>query len=212
MTTMKHSSQAVARQAAHGCRQVRAHSHRGFTLLETLLTTIIVGLAITALVKQVFFTAQQNAWTQRVQVGTLLADNLREMMAGLPFSDPRNGTQTFGPETGESLASFNDVDDFDGFDSATRPDIPSGQPVGVVDAARRVITQSIGGVAQVPPEWKNWRQQIAVDPVDPNNLNTTFPKPNTTRVCVRITVTISYQPPGTSGYQQIVQLRWLKSR
>jgi len=81
-----------------------------------------------------------------------------------------------------------------------------------VDAARRVITQSIGGVAQVPPEWKNWRQQIAVDPVDPNNLNTTFPKPNTTRVCVRITVTISYQPPGTSGYQQIVQLRWLKSR
>jgi hypothetical protein len=211
MKTMKHSFRAHARQAARGCRRSRALS-RAFSLLETLLTTIIVGLAITALVKQVFFTAQQNAWTQRVQIGSLLADNVREMMAALPFNDPGNGTQSFGPESGEKFATFNDVDDFDGFDSNVRTDLPVGQPVGVVDAARRVIVQSIGGLPQVPPEWKNWRQQIAVDPVDPMNLNITFPKPQTSRVCVRVTVTISYQAPGTAGWQPIVQVRWIKAR
>jgi hypothetical protein len=134
------------------------------------------------------------------------------MMAGLPFSDPSNGTQTFGPESGETLATFNDVDDFDGFDCTVRSDIAAGQPVGPIDAARRVITETVGGVTQVPAEWKNWRQQIAVDPVDSNNLNTTYPKPNTARVCIRITVTISYKPPGSSTWETVVQLRWLKTR
>jgi type II secretory pathway pseudopilin PulG len=185
---------------------------RAFTLIETTLTTIIVGLAITALVKLVLTTTQQNRYTQRMTTGCLLADNVREMMAGIPFSDPSNGTLTFGPETGEALATYNDVDDFDGWDSTVRPDIAGGQPVGPVDAARRVITEVVGGVTQVPAEWRNWRQQIAVDPVDSNNLNTTYPKPNTSRVCIRITVTISYRATPTSAWEQVVQLRWLKTR
>jgi hypothetical protein len=211
MKTMKHPSRVAAHQAARGRRRECA-PRRAFSLLETLLTTITVGLAITALVKQVFFTTQQNAWTQRVQVGSLLAENVREMMAGLPFTDPGNGTQSFGPEAGETFATYNDVDDFDGFDSTARADIPAGTPVGVVDGARRVIVEDAGGTLQVPPEWKNWRQQISVDPVDPMNLNITFPKPQTARVCVRVTVTISYQAPGAAGWQTVVQLRWLKTR
>jgi hypothetical protein len=120
---------------------------------------------------------------------------------------------TFGPETGETLATYNDVDDFDGFDSTTRPDLASsGLPIGPVDAARRVITETVNGVAQVPVEWRNWRQQIAVDPVDSNNLATVYPKPNTARTCIRITVTISYKAPGTTDWALITQLRWLKTR
>jgi type II secretory pathway pseudopilin PulG len=185
---------------------------RGFTLMETTLTTIIVGLAITALVKLVLTNTQQNRYTQRLTTGCLLADNCREMMSGILFNDPANGTLTFGPETGETLATYNDVDDFDGFDSTVRPDISAGEPVGPVDAARRVITETVGGVTQVPVEWRNWRQQIAVDPVDPMNLNTVYPKPNTSRVCIRITVTISYMPPGTGSWEQVTQLRWIKTR
>ena len=193
-------------------RNAATHA-RAFTLIETTLTTIIVGLAITALVKLVLTNTQQNRYTQRLTTGSLLADNCREMMAGLPFNDPAFGTTTFGPEAGESLATYNDIDDFDGFDSTVRPDIPAGQPVGPVDAARRVITETVGGVTQVPIEWRNWRQQIAVDPlVDPNNLNTVAAKPNTARVCDRVTVTISYLPPGSTTWEQVVQLRWLKTR
>jgi len=185
---------------------------RGFTLMETTLTTIIVGLAITSLVKLVLANTQQNRYTQRLTTGCLLAENCREMLSGLPFNDPANGTLTFGHEGSETLATYNDVDDFDAFDSTVRPDISAGQPVGPVDAARRVITETVGGVTQVPVEWRNWRQQIAVDPVDPNNLNTVYPKPNTARVCLRITVTISYRPPGATAWEQVAQLRWLKTR
>jgi hypothetical protein len=64
----------------------------------------------------------------------------------------------------------------------------------------------------VPLEWRNWRQQIAVDPVDPNNLNLTQPKTNTARTCDRVTVTISYQPPGETAWQVVTQMRWLKTR
>ncbi len=197
-------------------RNTRGKPHgraaRAFTLIETTLTTIIVGVAITALIQLVLVNSQQNRWTQRVTTGSLLAENIREMMAGVAFNDPSNGTLSFGPESGETLATYNDVDDFDGWDSTVRPDISAGQPVGVVDAARRVITQTVGGVTQVPAEWKQWRQQIAVDPIDPNNLGVTFPKPDTTRVCVRITVTVSYLPPGSATWEQVVQLRWLKTR
>jgi len=191
---------------------MRARSRRGWTLIETTLTTIIVGLAITALVKQVLATTQQNAYTLRLTTGSLLAENCREMMMGVPFADPMNGVSAFGPDSGETLATFNDIDDFDGFDSTVRADITVGQPVGVVDAARRVITETVGGVQQVPAEWKNWRQQIAVDPVDPTNFNTVFPKPNTSRNCVRVTVTISYMPPGSGAWDQVVQLRWVRTR
>jgi type II secretory pathway pseudopilin PulG len=183
-----------------------------FTLIETTLTTIIVGLAITALVKLVLMNTQQNRYTQRLTTASLLAENCREMVSGLSFSDPSNGTLTFGPEGSETLATFNDVDDFDGFDSTVRGDIAAGQPVGPVDAARRVITETAGAATQVPLEWRNWRQQIAVDPVDPNNLNTVYPKPNTARVCLRVTVTISYMPAGTGAWETVTQLRWLRTR
>src|SRR5689334_13019698 len=106
-----------------GVRAAGRSSRRGrraFTLIETTLTTIIVGLAITALVKLVLMNTQQNRYTQRLTTGCLLAENVREMMAGLPFTDPSNGTLSFGKESGETLATFNDVDDFDGFDSTVR--------------------------------------------------------------------------------------------
>jgi len=195
-------------------RRTASHTprRRAFTLVETTLTTIIVGLAITSLVKLVLTSTQQNRYTQRVTIGCLLAENCREMMANLPFCDPAEATLNFGPETGEVLATYNDVDDFDGFDSTVRPELAAGSPVGVVDAARRVITTTVNGVPQVPAEWKNWRQQIAVDPIDPNNLATVYPKPDTARNCVRVTVTISYLPPGESTWQGVTQLRWVKTR
>jgi type II secretory pathway pseudopilin PulG len=202
-----------AGKASRGLRR------RAFTLIETTLTTIIVGLAITSLVKLVLTSTQQNRYTQRLTIGCLLAENCREMMANLPFCDPNQATQVFGPESGETLATYDDVDDFGspvdgaiGFDSTIRPDLPAGSPVGVVDAARRVITATIGGVQQVPAEWVNWRQQIAVDPVDPNNLNIVQPKPNTARTCVRVTVTISYRPPGDTAWQNVTQLSWIKTQ
>jgi hypothetical protein len=179
--------------------------------METALTTIIVGLAITALIKLVLTTTQQDAMSQRSTAGSLLAENVREMMAGLPFADPGTGTTTFGRETGETaLSQYNDVDDFNGFDSTTRTDIAAGQPVGVIDAARRVILDPVTG--QIPAEWANYRQQIAVEPVDPTNFNTVLPTSVTNRSVVRITATVSYRAGSAASWQSVATLRWIKTR
>ncbi len=201
----------LMKQTSRASRHSRAR-RRGWTLIETTLTTIIVGLAVTSLVKLVLSSTQTNRYTQRLTIGALLAENCREMMDNLPFCDPAEATLNFGPETGETFLTYNDVDDFDGFDSTNRPDLAAGSPIGPVDAARRVITTTVGGVQQVPLEWLNWRQQIAVDPVDPTNLNVTLPKTNTARNCLRVTVTISYLPPGDTNWQLVTQLRWIKTR
>lgn len=184
---------------------------RGLTLMETALTTVIVGLAVTALVKLVIATTQQDAISQRATAASLLAENVREMMAGLPFTDPAGGTTGFGPEAGEtSLGAFNDVDDFDGFDSETRTDLPGGSPRGVVDAARRVIVDPT--TAAVPAELANFRQQIVVEPVDSTQFATVLPKTVVNRNVVRITVTVSYQAGGSGPWVAAATLRWLKTR
>jgi len=43
----------------------------------------------------------------------MLATNIQEMMADLSFSDPVTANGVFGPEPGETLATYNDLDDFD---------------------------------------------------------------------------------------------------
>src|ERR1035437_6365938 len=94
-------------------RRWRGRGRRGFTLLETALATVIVGSAVLALMKLVTATTTQNVAAQRMTIGLMLANNVREMMAGLPYNDPANGTH-LGPDAGETLASFNDVEDFNG--------------------------------------------------------------------------------------------------
>jgi len=186
---------------------------KGVTLFETALATIIIGVAITAMVKIAIYTSQQMAYSQRRSQAMMLAENIREMMVGLPFSDPGYGTTTFGPEAGETgLAQYDDVDDFDGFNSSVRADIANGSPVGPIDANRNVITEIVAGVTQVPMEMRNYKQQIAVDPVSTADLTLTLAKPNTARTAVRVTVMVSYRSPGTSTWNVVATLRWVKTR
>ncbi len=182
---------------------------RGITLIETAAATIIIGLACTALIKLSMTTTVHGREAQRISAGIMLAENIREMMAGLSFNDSVHGVSTFGPETGETLATYNDVDDFNGFDSQTRSDLSAGSPIGVVDANRNVMTETTGGVTQVPDEWINWRQQITVTPIKTDDL-TTVETTITARTLVRIQVTISHRDNGT--WTPVTTLCWLKAR
>lgn len=179
------------------------------TLIETAAATIIIGLACTALIKLSMTTTIHNNTAQKLSAGILLAENIREMMAGLAFNDAAYGLTTFGPEGSETLATYNDVDDFNGFDSQTRPDLATGSPVGVIDANRKVITETVDGVEQVPGEWLNWRQQIKVTAISDSDLSTALTT-TTARTVVRIEVTVSHRENGT--WIPITTLRWLKAR
>ncbi len=86
----------------------------GFSLVEVLVAIILVGLAVASLV------AANSAFTMANGVGTdlstaeFLVEQIRELTIMLPVVDPMTGTTVFGAESGENLASYDDVDDFDG--------------------------------------------------------------------------------------------------
>jgi len=101
-----------------GARQSSITHHprsmaKGFTLIEALIATILVGFAIAALV------AANGALTMANGAGTdqstaeFLAEQIRELTAMMAVVDPVTKTATFGPEEA-SLVSYDDVDDFDG--------------------------------------------------------------------------------------------------
>ncbi len=86
----------------------------GFSLIEVLIAVLLVGLAIASLV------AANGAFTKANGAGTdlstaeFLIGQIRELTTLLPVIDPQSGVSTFGPETGETLVGYDDLDDFDG--------------------------------------------------------------------------------------------------
>ncbi len=88
---------------------------RGFSLIEVLIAILIVGLAIVSLVAgNSAFTMANGAGTD-LSIAEFLFEQVRELTALLPVSDPDSTNWShFGEETGETLADYDDLDDFDG--------------------------------------------------------------------------------------------------
>ena len=92
----------------------------GFTFVEVLIAILLVGLAVAALM------GANRAFTEANDTGTdlstaeFLIEQIKELTALLPVVDPDGdnppvpGVTPFGPDTGETLADYDDLDDFDG--------------------------------------------------------------------------------------------------
>ena len=86
----------------------------GLSLIEVLIAIILVGFAVASLV------AANSAFTRANSAGTnlstaeFLIEQIRELTTLLPVIDPETGVSVFGPEGAESLADYDDLDDFDG--------------------------------------------------------------------------------------------------
>lgn len=106
-----------------------------------------------------------------------LAKNVREMCLGLKFYDPIEPSH-WGAESGEALATYNDLDDLDG-QSFSPP----------IDARRQSLT-----------DYTNWTQAVTVQSVDPNLLTATVPNGSTP--ALRITCTVSHNS------KQICSMSW----
>ena len=88
---------------------------KGFSLIEALIASILVGMAIAALlISSKAFTMSNGAGLQ-LSTAEFLIEELRELTTDLPVVDPESGQATFGAESGEdALADYDDLDDFDG--------------------------------------------------------------------------------------------------
>jgi len=162
-----------------------ARKHRrGFTLIEAAMTTAIVGIAFVAALELFAACTKQNRAGGQMTVAMMLAQHAQEMTIGLPFTDPNPLTATFGAETGETPATYDDIDDFNGR-SFSPP----------IDALRQPIN-----------ELSQYTQTVTVAPVSVNQPGSA----GTAGAAVRMSVTISYQPTGASPVETVYRYSWLR--
>ena len=147
----------------------------GFTLIEAALVTTIISFGVLAMLQLLAVGTVSNNDGAEMSTAINLAKSVREMMVGMSIADPVTPTH-WGAEAGENLATYNDIDDFDG-----RTYSPP------IDARRTSI-------AALP----DWSQTIKVQTVDPNLLTSTVP--NGTTAAVRVTVTVSHNGKQITSY------------
>lgn len=154
----------------------------GLSLIEVLFAVLLVGLAIASLM------AANGAFTKVNGAGTdqstaeFLIGQIRELTALLPVIDPQDLLATFGHETGETLATYDDLDDFDGANYSPP-----------IDAERVVLNQ-----------FSAFSQQITVENVSASNFEQVVADHST--YFIRVTVRVYLNS------KQISSTSWLRAR
>lgn len=178
------------------------HRHRnsGFTLLEAALTTVIVGTGVLAMVAAQQAYHKKNDWAQRTGTAMLLANELRELTLSLPMHDPFTPNDDFGPEPDEvSVVNFDDLDDFAGV---------------VTDFVGAGITfdPPINALRQPIANMNGWSQTINVVNVLSRHIKSPISQNLGSTNLMRVTVSVSYQPPTSPVAGTVTQLAWLIPR
>lgn len=154
----------------------------GFTLLEVMFASLLIGLAIAALaVTSSAYTIVNGAGID-LSTAEFLVEEIRELTAPMPAVDPDGVAGACGPDAGEStLAQFDDVDDFDG----------------------QIISPPIDASGTAMTEFAAFSQQITVQNVASSNL--TQAVADHTTDLYRITVTI------TKNNSPITSTSWVRA-
>ena len=153
----------------------------GFSLIEVLIAIILVGLAIASLVTANSAFTKANGAGVELSTAEFLIEQIRELSILLPVIDPNTGVSTFGPEAGETLADYDDLDDFDG--ASFSP------PIG---ADRNVLN-----------DLASFSQQITVENVSASDFEQVVG--DHASYFVRVTVTVFLNT------RQISSARWLRA-
>ena len=102
----------------------------GFSFVEILISIVLVGLSITALVFASNSFTMANGAGADLSTAEFLVEQIRELTTLLPVVDPETATTTFGSEAGETtVAAYDDIDDFN--------DVTFSPPI---DANRNAVT------------------------------------------------------------------------
>src|SRR5262245_48150477 len=123
-------------------------SPRAFTLLETMMALVIIGVGVLAFVDAQASFTRSNNWSSQAATGYLLANEVREFTRHLKRHDPVTGLvlvtsggsqvlQGWGRENNE--LTIDDLDDLDDLDGVTFG--LGGTYAGPIDAFGHVIPQ-----------------------------------------------------------------------
>lgn len=98
------------------CRQTK---RCGFTMVETVLCTLLVGIVVTGSLAAMRNSVRTQFEMNSLIDGPMLAEQLLAEAVALPYSDPEGGTD-HGVDSGEigtDRTTFDDVDDFDNWNA-----------------------------------------------------------------------------------------------
>ncbi len=150
------------------------HRGGGFTLLETALALVILGVGVLAMVEAQASFIQSNLWSSHAASGNFLAQEVREYTRSMSRHDPVRGLDedvsfVFGPESGElTVDDFDDLDDLDGMRFGFGGDMP-----GPINALGEVIPEiNIDGTISLDSDglavpMRGWAQTLIVEKVEP---------------------------------------------
>ncbi len=143
----------------------KTSSRRGFTMVESLVCIVIVGVMLVAALRTVSASNLAQVSVANRGVGGMLAQSLMDEIMAQQFENPT--FPTFGPEAGEtSRSTFNDVDDYYNYTES---------PPKNLDGS--TISNMTG-----------WARSVDVGWADPTNLNKNI---NTDTGIKRIVVTVT---------------------
>jgi Tfp pilus assembly protein PilV len=142
------------RSARAAQRQNQREQARGFTLVEAVMSTLVVSFVLVAAMRVAAMSAVMQYKAAEGVSGRYLADGLLNDIRALAYQEP-NGTVNFGIETGESANSkvnYDDVDDFNGW-SESPPQERDGTNMSAFN--------------------NTWRRSVVVTWINPMNLSQT---------------------------------------
>jgi MSHA pilin protein MshD len=129
----------------------RAGYFAGFTLLEVLVTIVVLSLAATAIMGVYIATVRSSADPLLQQQAISIAQAYLEEIQLKAFADPTQ-VETGGSESGETRASFDDVQDYDGLnDTGARDQDNTAIPaLAAYSVQVSVNPRSLSGGSTIP--------------------------------------------------------------
>ena len=173
-------------------------SARGFTLMEATLAVVIVAFGFLSTMELFATCTAENQRSAQMTTAQMLTTNLQELTTGMAFRDPFNSNMPVGIEPGETLATYNDVDDFDGF--------VSSPPIDATRAPIQALSQ--------------YTQIVQVMAVDANRTGANYdyatpeiPKDSAAalnRGAVRVRVIIQYRRSPSDPPLEVLRSSWVR--
>lgn len=167
-------------------------NHKGFTLIELLVVITILGIVGGALALPLIQGMGSAYQAEQRLIALLLAQSLLEEIHSKCWDEteatpsPCTGKvfpSSLGPDPGETRATFDDVDDFEGW-TASPPQDARGTPL---------------------LQYAGYTRQVSVCYVDPGDLDTCLPTGTSSYKRIQVTVT---SPQGESVTLTSLETTW----
>jgi type II secretory pathway pseudopilin PulG len=162
--------------------------NNGFTLIEALFAILLVGLAIASLMGANTAFTRSNGAGAELSTAEFLLEQVKELTATLPVSDPQTTTWTKLGLEEASLGAYDDVDDFDddGDGASFSPPISAGgDPL---------------------TDFAAFTQQVTVQKVSASNFGLVVPDNDPNTAFVRVTVKVLHNSA------EISSASWIRAR